>query len=48
MTKAQDVRVECIKRFDVQGNHIDAAFVVGIAALKWSQARANAFAAEAV
>ena len=44
MTKAHGVQVEKIKLLDVRGNHILAAFVVGIAALKWSEARADEFA----
>ena len=43
MTKAQDVHVEKIKWFDVQGDLIEAAFVVGIAALNWSKAQVDAF-----
>ena len=44
MTKAHDFRVVNVSGFKVRGDHILAAFVVGIAALKWSKARADEFA----
>ena len=43
MTKAHDVQVEKVRLLTVRGNEIDAAFVVMIAALKWSKAQADAF-----
>ncbi len=44
MTEAQDVQVEKFSWLDVLGDQIDAAFVVEIAMLKWSKARADAIA----
>jgi len=44
MTKADDFRVVNVGEVKVRGDHILAAFVVGIAALKWSEARADEFA----
>ncbi|MCY3864267.1 MAG: hypothetical protein OXG68_02400 [Chloroflexi bacterium] len=44
MAEAHDFRVVNVSGFKLHGDHILAAFVVGIAALKWSKARADEFA----